>query len=316
MPEVVALGETMACIVPEKPGLIRYARSFEVCAAGAESNVAVGLSKLGHESGWWSVLGRDELGALVQNAIRSEGVDTGCVKFREGVPTGLMIKQTQVNGETAVFYYRSGSAACSMCPEDLDEAYIGTAKILHLTGITPILSPSAMETVKEAMRIAECSGVAISFDPNIRKKLWQTQDYSKEIRELTLRSHIVLMGLEEAKLLFGTDDEKRIFDILFSSGSTRYAGIKYGKQGAVVATPQECVRIPPYPCVSVESIGAGDGFHAAFLAGLLEGKSLEKCGAMAGIAGALATESGSDTEGYPSEERMNEILQGKEYIFR
>ncbi len=316
MPEVVTLGETMACMVPDKPGLVRYAGSFGICAAGAESNVAVGLCKLGHEAGWWSVLGQDELGAMVQNAIRSEGVDTTRVKFSRENPTGLMIKQTKRNGETAVFYYRSQSAASGMRPEDLDETYIGSAKILHLTGITPVLSDSAMETVKEAMNMAERSHTAVSFDPNIRKKLWGPRDYRSQIREMALRAQIVLMGKEEAEILFGTDEEQRIFDIIFSHGNAQYAGIKYGAQGAAVATPQERVSIPPYPCTPVDPVGAGDGFHAAFLAGILEGKSLGECGAMAGIAGALATESGSDTEGYPSRQRMDEILYRQEYTFR
>lgn len=316
MPEVITLGETMACLVPEKPGLVRYARSFGICTAGAESNVAVGLSKLGHEAGWWSVLGQDELGAMVQNTIRSEGVDTSQVKFTEERPTGLMIKQSRINGETEVFYYRSRSAASGMQPEDLDEAYIGSAKILHLTGITPVLSRSAMETVEEAMSMAERAHTAISFDPNIRKKLWKSQDYSKEIREMALRAQIVLLGREEAEILFGTSEERRVFDILFSHGNACYAGIKYGSQGASVATPQERVTILPYPCTPVDPVGAGDGFHAAFLAGILEARPLKECGAMAGIAGALATESSSDTEGYPSRKRLEQILCGKEYTFR
>lgn len=316
MPEVVTLGETMACMVPESPGMLRYARGFGICATGAESNVAIGLCKLGHEAGWWSVLGQDELGAMVLNAIRSEGVDTSRVKFCSEKPTGLMMKQTKADGETTVFYYRSRSAASGMCPEDLDAGYIESAKILHLTGITPVLSQSSMETVKEAMNIADRSHVTISFDPNIRKKLWGSGDYSREIRELTLRSHIVLLGKEEAEVLFGTSEESRIFDVVFSRGKARFAGIKYGTQGAVVATPQERVRVTPYPCTPIDPIGAGDGFHAAFLAGILEGKTLEVCGAMAGIAGALATETGSDTEGYPNKKIMDEILNGEKCMFR
>ena len=83
-----------------------------------------------------------------------------------------------------------------------------------------------------------------------------------------------------------------------------------------MATPQERVTIPPYPCTPVDPVGAGDGFQAAFLAGILEARPLKECGAMAGIAGALATESSSDTEGYPSRKRLEQILCGKEYTFR
>lgn len=316
MPEVIALGETMACIVPEQTGLLRYVKKFSICAAGAESNVAVGVCKLGHTAGWMGMLGQDELGFMVQNFIRAEGVDTSRIRFTREYPTGLMLKQTKISGETTVFYYRNGSAASKMCPENLDEDYIKTAKVLHLTGIMPVLSLSAKETVKEAIRIAADGGVAISFDPNIQKKLWKTRDYSSDIREVALSSNIVIMGAEEAEILFGTREECRVFDVLFSGGNVRYAGIKYGSQGATVATPLQQINIPPYPCVPVDPVGAGDGFHAAFLAGILERKSLDLCGTMAGIAGALATESGSDTEGYPTRERIDEILCGEKYIFR
>ena len=137
---------------------------------GAESNLAIYVNRFGHTSGWISRLGEDEFGHLIQNAVRAEGVDVSQVKFVEGGHSGVMFRQMLPGRETSVFYYRDNSAAVGMQPEDVSEDYLKGAKILHLTGITPILSESCLATVKKAVNIAKSCGCMISFDPNIRKK--------------------------------------------------------------------------------------------------------------------------------------------------
>ena len=157
MPELVTMGETMAVFVPDSAGPLRYAPGFRLRMAGAESNVAVGLCKLGHSAGWISCLGKDELGQYVLNSIRAEGVDTSCVKWDIDHPTGLMIKQLSA-GETSVFYYRKNSAASNYGPEDLPFAYLVDAKIIHLSGITPALSESCRAAVERMAEFANEKG--------------------------------------------------------------------------------------------------------------------------------------------------------------
>lgn len=156
-------------------------------------------------AGWISRLGEDELGYFIRNGIRSEGVDTGYVDFDQNHETGIMIKQILPGSETSVFYYRNGSAASCLNPEALNANYMKEAKILHLTGITPVLSDSCREMTDEAVRIGHQFGLMISFDPNIRKKFWKGRDDTVLLSELLLKSDIALLGMEEANILFGTD---------------------------------------------------------------------------------------------------------------
>ena len=205
MPQLITIGETMAAFTPDSVGALRYVQNFGICTAGAESNVAVGLAKLGLEAAWVSRLGTDEFGCFIRNQLRAEGVDCSRVIYDPDHRTGIMFKETGV-GETKVFYYRENSAASHLCPEDVTPALLDGVKVLHMSGITPVLSESCLAMTKAAFALAKEKGVAISFDPNIRRKLWRGQDYAPLIRELTLQSEIVLLGLDEADALFGLRD--------------------------------------------------------------------------------------------------------------
>lgn len=316
MKEIVTIGETMVSFSPSSPGPLRYIRGFESRIAGAESNLAIGAAKLGHTAAWISALGEDEFGHFVENSIRAEGVDTGCVTYDAFHRTGVMFKQVQAAGETSVFYYRENSAASHMTPSMVPESCFSGAKLFHATGITPVLSRQCLDTLEHCISMARENGVLFSFDPNIRKKLWGQQDFSPLISSLTLRADLVLMGLEEAKALFGLAEIPRIMDLLFTKGQAKWAAVKNGASGAYVSDGTETIFLPPYPCICVDPIGAGDAFNAAFLCGILEGKSLDRCGQMAAAAGAMATETCGDMEGYPTASQLNAILKKERDIYR
>ena len=315
MPKLVTIGETMAAFTPDAAGPLRYVSGFGVRTAGAESNVAVGIAKLGLQAVWMSRLGKDEFGAFIRNQLRGEGVDCSRVIFDPGHRTGVMFKETGV-GETKVFYYRENSAASHLCPEDLTEELFADAQVLHLSGITPVLSDSCREMTLEAVRMAKKAGVPVSFDPNIRRKLWGERDFVPLIRGLTLDSEIVLLGLEEAEALFGIRDPEEIVRLLREQGCARYVAVKDGGNGAWVADGEKMVKIPPHPCKPVEPIGAGDGFNAGFLAGILLGKDVETAGRMGGVCGALATQTPGDVEGYPDWEQLQTALAGGSITYR
>ncbi len=318
MPQVVTMGETMAALAPPAPGALRYAVQYGIRTAGAESNTAVGLAKLGMDAAWFSKLGEDEFGYYIRNQIRSEGVDCSRLLFDPCHRTGVMFKQFSA-GETRVFYYRENSAASHLGPEDIAAVLpdlLEGASVLHLSGVTPVLSESCREAVLAALALAKERGVAVSFDPNIRRKLWGTTDYTPLLRDLTLQSEIVLLGLDEAQTLFGVQEPEAAFDILFRRGCARLAAIKDGARGAWVADGKNRLQIPPHPCRPVDPVGAGDGFNAGLLAGYIQGKSLEQAGRMGAVCGALATEVPGDVEGYPDAARLDEILKNADVIYR
>ncbi len=154
-------GETMAALTPGSSGALRYVTDYRIRIAGAESNVAVRLSKLGIETAWISRVGEDELGYFVRNQIRSEGLTAGG-NIRPGAPDWTDAEETGAL-ETKVFYYRENSGL-HLSPKDLKEEMLQQAELLYLTGITPVLSESCERTVREAIRLGKKHGLLISFD--------------------------------------------------------------------------------------------------------------------------------------------------------
>lgn len=316
MAEVITIGETMVCFSPDSLSPLRYVNRYHTRIAGAESNLAVGLAKLGHRAAWISRLGDDEFGRYVQNGVRAEGVDAESVHFDVKRPTGVMFKEKSC-GETAVYYYRKNSAAAAMSPADLNEEDFRDARILHLTGITPVLSPSCRDTVFYALDLAERFGLGVSFDPNIRRKLWEGEDYSPLLRELCGRSRYLFMGKDEAAALYGTTEPEELFKRISGGADVeRTIVVKDGANGAWAADRAHKVRLKPAACRCVDPIGAGDAFDAAFLAGVLEGKDLWDCGRMGAVAGAMSTETDGDTEGYPDRSKLERRLNNQEEIYR
>ena len=167
---VITAGETMALVVPPSPGRLRHATSLSLSIGGAESNVAIGLARLGIPASWISVLGDDELGELVLHRLRAEGVDTSAVLRISDRPTGLYLRE-EVAGRLRMYYYRSGSAAAALKPEAFDPSILKGAAFLHLTGITGALSPECTEFLPWAARTAHDAGVQVSYDVNYRSRL-------------------------------------------------------------------------------------------------------------------------------------------------
>src|SRR5215210_2045124 len=155
--DVVTAGETMVLGVPPRPGRLRHASSLELKIGGAESNLAIALSRLGLSAGWAGYLGDDEPGQLVLDRIRAEGVDTSQVRRIEERPTGLYLRE-QVGADVRVYYYRQGSAASTMQRCAFDADYLSGAKFMHLTGITPALSEACRIFILWAAREASALG--------------------------------------------------------------------------------------------------------------------------------------------------------------
>ncbi|MCL5779908.1 MAG: sugar kinase [Firmicutes bacterium] len=316
MPEVVTLGETMVLLNALNTGPLKYVTHFVRQIGGAESNFAIGVSRLGHSVGWISRVGKDEFGKYIISFIRGEGVDTSQVKEDSDAPTGVFFKERQEGGESKVYYYRKGSAASRMVPADLNPDYIAGAKFLHITGITPALSESCYETILEAIRLAKSRGVTISLDPNIRLKLWSAERAKEVIMGLVSQADIVLPGLEEGRLLVGAEEPEEIAARMLETGA-KIVVIKCGAKGAYLATENHAEFVPGYPVARVvDPIGAGDGFAAGFISGLLKGWSVTEAVKLANAVGARATQVIGDVEGLPTMEEVEIFLGQRREIER
>jgi 2-dehydro-3-deoxygluconokinase len=311
--DIVTFGESMVLLLAEQPGPMAEATTFRRYIAGAESNLAIGLSRLGHAAGWFSRVGDDEFGRAVVFRIRGEGVDTSHVISDPGAPTGLVIRERREVGPIEQVYYRSGSAASRLSPADLDESYVGGARFLHLTGITPALSESCRQTVFAAADMARAAGVQVVLDPNYRSKLWDPPEAREVMRSLASQCDILLPGMDEAQLLTGISDPELAARELHSLGP-QLVVIKLGAQGALAFDGSTVTRSPAVRVERiVDPVGAGDAFAAGFLSGLLRDFNLEDSLALANRCGALAMTSPGDMEALPrwaevaSEARTSDI---------
>lgn len=252
---VLTLGETMALLDPVEDGELALGDLLRLRIAGAESNFAIGLARLGIAVRWVSRIGRDRFGDLVLDTLSDEGVDV-CFVRREDARTGLFLKW-RTGGTSRVAYYRAGSAASRLAPGDVPDEALDGVRLVHLTGITMALSESACALVLDVARRAKERGATIIFDPNFRPALPDTVEAAAE-RQRALLPHVdwYLCGEAEARSLWG-DEEIPVRTV-----------VRLGARGAIV--DGELVP-PPRVTGVVDEIGAGDAFAAGFAYGLLNG---------------------------------------------
>lgn len=302
--DVVTIGETMAQFTPKERGYMRYATDFSLKIGGAESNVAIGLARLGHKVGWVSRLGDDEFGHKILSFIKGEGVDTQAVQFDQEAPTGIYFKEIFTEDELRVQYYRKGSAASRMTPEDLNESYMKQAKYLLITGITPALSDSCYDTTIRAVEIAKDNEIPVIFDPNLRTKLWSEEKARKTLLEIMKQSDIVLPGMGEGEFLLGTYEAEEMAHKIQQLGPKKVI-LKLGEKGAYYLSDQEQGYVGAYSVKRVvDPVGAGDGFAAGFISGLLDGLDLKASVQRGAAVGAMVTMIEGDVAGLPDRERL------------
>lgn len=298
VPGLVTLGETMVLLTQAEVGRLRHATSLNVSIGGAESNVAIGVTRLGGSAAWIGRVGADELGDLVISRIRGEGVRVHAPRDAT-VPTALMIKEHRTASLTRVHYYRAGGPGSRLRPSDLPgEAFAG-AGVLHLSGITSALSSTAHETVLAAIGRARDVGATVSLDINYRAALWPPDQARETLRDLAGRADVLFAGDDEANLLGADGDPHTLAKRLAVLGPQQVI-IKLGARGAVALLDGEQLVAEPLPVQAVDSVGAGDAFVAGYLAELLTGARPSDRLATAAACGAFAVTSPGDWEGLPT----------------
>jgi 2-dehydro-3-deoxygluconokinase len=302
---VVTAGETMVLVVPSSPGRLRHATDVTLSIGGAESNVAIGLSRLGIAASWVSALGEDELGDLVLHRVRAEGVDAGAVRRVPDRPTGLYLRE-EVAGATRVYYYRRGSAASALAPGAFDASVLDGADFLHLTGITAALSPESAEFLTWAATTARAAGVRVSYDVNYRSKLWEPAAARAATEALLPHVDVLLVGDEEAVALWGWDDETCL-ERFPDAGPTDVV-VKLGARGCAAVIDGERLISPGFPARQLDPIGAGDAFAAGYLAATLWGQEPVERLRTANAMGAFCVQNLGDYEGLPSRRELTAFL--------
>ncbi|MHB2109098.1 sugar kinase [Raoultella planticola] len=307
--DVITIGEAMAMFVATETGDLAEVEHFMKRVAGAELNVATGLARLGLKVGWVSRVGKDSFGRFVLHSLAKEGIDARGVSEDSRYATGFQMKSKVENGtDPIVEYFRKGSAASHLSPEDFRAEYFTSARHLHLSGVAAALSESSYALLEQAATTMKAQGKTISFDPNLRPVLWKSEaEMVEKLNQLAFQADWVLPGLKEGMILTGQRTPEGIADfyltrgvqtvIIKTGGDGAWFKTAAGEQGAVAAIKVDNV---------VDTVGAGDGFAVGVISALLEGRTLQQAIGRGNKIGALAIQVQGDSEGLPTREALGE----------
>jgi 2-dehydro-3-deoxygluconokinase len=295
---VATVGETMAMMRSRDIGSLRHVSELVLGIGGAESNVAIGLRRLGIDVTWLGRVGDDPLGERVTREIRAEGVDVRAVVDTQA-PTGLMLKERSSASSTAVFYYRAGSAGSRLQPDDMPPGWIENADVVHVSGITALLSDSARDCVLTAISRAQAAGVQVSFDVNYRSTLAPVDVAGPLLRKIAENADIVFGGPEELKLLYPDSEPAEAAQRLVHGGRGEVV-LKMGADGAVVYSSEAVVEGAGFTVDVVDTVGAGDAFVAGYLSGLVQGIDVQARLHRANACGAMLCMAPGDWESSPT----------------
>jgi 2-dehydro-3-deoxygluconokinase len=303
----------MALMRADQVGPLAHASTMSLGIGGSESNVAIGLQRLGVQAIWCGRVGADGLGQLVEREIRAEGVDVR-IAVDPSAPTGLMIKERRTPATQRVSYYRAGSAGSRIAPEDVDEQLITQAGLLHVSGITPALSPQAAATLQYAIDAARAAGVPVSFDLNYRGNLWSREGAGSVYRDIIPLADIVFAGDGEAAIAVGAGGPEELARRIAALGPGQ-AVIKLGAEGALALVNGQLFRREAVAVDVVDTVGAGDAFVAGYLAEFITGRGPEDRLTTAAATGAFACLVPGDWEGFPRRSELS-LLDAKEPVSR
>lgn len=302
-PEVVTLGETMVSLRTSTP--LRLGGSLAMSMAGSESNVAIGLARLGHSVRWGGRIGADEVGTFILRTLRSESVLVDTVLVDPERPTGLMLSERRISDFSRVSYYRERSAGSALSRSDAALALAKIPRILHVTGITPAISESAAAAVDWAVRHAHDLGALVSVDVNYRARLWSIDEARPTLSALVRSADIVIASEDELGIVVATP-----FDELAAAGELAEFGvrdlvIKRGARGATVwrdsiAHHADAIRVPV-----LDTIGAGDALTAGYLSGVLDGLSSATALYRGIVTASFAVAAVGDWEGLPNRDELS-----------
>ncbi|WP_174364222.1 PfkB family carbohydrate kinase [uncultured Caballeronia sp.] len=310
--DVVTYGEAMTLFVATETGDLAKVGHFAKRVAGADLNVAIGLSRLGFRVGWMSRVGRDSFGRYVLDVLAQEGIDSSRVTIDERYPTAFQLKSRNDDGsDPAIEYFRKGSAASHLSLDDYVADYVLGARHLHLTGVAPAISGTSRELAFHMAAEMRKAGKTISFDPNLRPTLWPSQEAMAEaLNALAAHADWVLPGVSEGKILTGYTTPEDIARFYLDQGAKGVV-VKLGAHGAYFRTADnDQGTVPAIPVEKVvDTVGAGDGFAVGVVSALLEGRDVRHALTRGNRIGALAIQVIGDSEGLPTRAELDKLEQ-------
>ncbi|EEI20159.1 sugar kinase [Lentilactobacillus hilgardii] len=313
MSELITIGEPIVTFASKQPDVsLIDATEFTKIMGGAELNVAIGATRLGHSTDYISRVGNEPFGDYVIKTILSHGVGTKYISRDPKYWTGHQLKELVTKGDPQTYNYRKGSAAAHLSKEIIEKVDLNGVKMAHMSGIFPAISEMAEETFRTLLERLIQKEITITFDPNLRPALWASREKMiRTINELAGSADIVLPGVEEGKILLGTDDPEKIADFYLKGRRTKAVIVKVGSAGAFVKTAEgEHYDVPGFKVKQViDTVGAGDGFALGVITALLEGLNLRSAVVRGNAVGALQVQTYGDNDGYPDQKQLKAFYQ-------
>ena len=303
--KVLLVGEAMALFTAQQEGDMAEVETFGASVAGAELNVAVGLSRLGQKPVYMTKLAEDPFGGRILNFMKRNSIDTSLVTIDNTHPTGFMLKSKVSKGDPKTAYFRKGSAASTLSPADVDAVDFSGISLVHITGILPPLSETTLAAAKKLIAKAREHGAYVSFDPNLRPAIWPSLDLMrKTLVELASQADLVLPGVGEGRELFGADDLESTAQAFIDNGA-KLVVVKDGPAGAYATDGKSSTYVHGFVVDKVvDTVGAGDGFAAGTLSALMDGLTVDEALERGCALGAIQTQFISDNEGLPTPEEL------------
>lgn len=310
MASVVLIGEPMGLFRAQDYGAVKDVLRFTRSVAGAELNVGIGLSRLDHTVKYVTKLGKDPIGEHILDYLNAEKMDTSDVLFSDDHETGLMLKNKVSDGDPITAYYRRCSAFTTLSVEDIKNVDVSSVKLLHITGIPPAVSPAVREAIFYLMKKAKEAGTFITFDPNLRPTIWESEETMISVlNELARYADVVLPGIAEGEILMGSDDVEEIAQFYLNQGA-QVVITKSGAHGAFVTEKgKETVNVKGFKVDKVvDTVGAGDGFAVGIIHAYLSGRSWTEAAVYANAIGSLQVQHLGDNEGLPTRSRLESYI--------
>jgi len=315
MTDVLCFGDLLIDFVPTTSGLpLAEVETFRRAPGGAAANVAVGLARLGAKSAFMGKAGDDVFGHLLAATLDAEGVDTSPLRFDKRARTALAFVSLKADGERDFLFYRHPSADMLFDREEVDRRAIAAAPVFHFDSIS-LAAPDPRETALFAADTAKAAGKLVSFDANLRLPLWTSADDARAgIRAGIERASIVKLSDDELEFMTGEREPKAMREALWHDG-LKLMVLSVGKAGSILLNREGELTVPTFKVASVDTTGAGDGFVAGLLAGLMHDLDrlsdkdfVYQAGRFANAVGALTTIERGAIPALPSRDQVEALV--------
>ncbi|MEK6977869.1 MAG: sugar kinase [Candidatus Hydrothermarchaeota archaeon] len=303
--DIISIGECMVEFFCE--GGLGEAELFRKAYGGDTLNTLVAAARLGSRTGYITRVGRDPFARFLLSSWEREGIDITHAPLMEGF-NGIYFISLVAGGGREFTYYRKGSAASTLDPRELDRGYISGARILHSSGITQALSRNNREYVLDAFKTAREAGVKVSYDTNLRTKLWDLEAARAGLEEVLAYVDIFLPSAEELEVLLGLEGREAVAEHF--SDLVEVVAVKEGMEGATVIYKGEVRHIPPLDVEVVDTTGAGDAFNGGFLHAIASGLDPFKAAEMGVVTAGLKVRGRGAVASLPRKGEVEAHLRG------